>query len=144
MWSVLANGFSTNDLLGEHQEIIMVISKKSKTNKCKEKSVSIGIIVIKSKETTVITYTCRYSTALMQRRTRSRLATRVLTLDNKGCKIREEVLREIPTREFELLSQLILEWLVAAMSNICSYESHASCESRPCLEAFTCEWHHFP
>ena len=63
IWSVLANRFSTNNLLGACQEIIMVISKKQ-TNKCKEKLVisqSIGIMVIKSKETRVITYTCRYS-----------------------------------------------------------------------------------
>jgi len=43
----------------------MVISQKSKqTNKCKEKLVIlqlIGVIVIKSKETRVIAYTCRYS-----------------------------------------------------------------------------------
>ena len=46
------------------QEIIMVISQKKLTNKYKEKLVIlrlIGIIVIKSKETRVITYTCRYS-----------------------------------------------------------------------------------
>jgi len=58
---VLANGFSTNNLL---QEIIMVISQKKQAKKYKEKLVmvqSIGIIVIKSKETRVITYTCRYS-----------------------------------------------------------------------------------
>ena len=38
--------------------------KKKQSNKCKKKSVillSIGIIVIKSKEIRVITYTCRYS-----------------------------------------------------------------------------------
>jgi len=43
------------------QELIMVISQKKQTNKYKEKLVifqSIGIIVIKSKETS---YTCRYS-----------------------------------------------------------------------------------
>jgi len=42
------------------QELIMVISQKKRTNKCKEKLVilqSIGIIVIKSKETRMITYT---------------------------------------------------------------------------------------
>ena len=57
----MAYGFSTNNLLGVCQEIIMVISKKQ-ANKYKEKLVilqSIGIIVIKSKETRVIT--CRYS-----------------------------------------------------------------------------------
>ena len=46
-----------------HQEIIMVISQKKQPNKYKEKLVmlqSVGIIVIKSKETRVITYTCRY------------------------------------------------------------------------------------
>ena len=46
------------------QEIIMVISQKKQTNKYKEKLVilqPIGIIVIKSKKTRVITYTCRYS-----------------------------------------------------------------------------------
>jgi len=50
----LANGFSTNNLLGARQEIIMVISQKKLTIKYKEKVVilqSIGIIVIKSKET---------------------------------------------------------------------------------------------
>jgi len=67
----------------------------------------------------------------------SLLATRALALDNTGCKIWEEVSREIPTREFELSSQLILEWLVVAVLNICSCESHTSCESRPRLEAFT-------
>ena len=49
--------------MGSYQEIIKVISKKQ-TNKCKEKLVilqSIGIIVIKSKNTRVVTYTCRYS-----------------------------------------------------------------------------------
>ena len=53
-----------NNLLGTCQEIIMVISQKKQTNKYKEKLVilqSIGIIVIKSKETRVITYTYRYS-----------------------------------------------------------------------------------
>ena len=43
------HGFSTNNLLGAHQEIIMVISKKQ-TNKYKEKLAffqSIGIMVIK-------------------------------------------------------------------------------------------------
>ena len=50
-----------------HQKIIMVISlslKKKLTNKYKEKLVIlqlIGIIVIKSKEIRMITYTCRYS-----------------------------------------------------------------------------------
>jgi len=47
-----------------HQEIFMVISLKKQTNKYKEKLVilqSIGIIVIKSKETMMITYTCRCS-----------------------------------------------------------------------------------
>jgi len=47
-----------------HQEIIMVTSLKKQTNKYKEKLVilqSIVIIVIKSKETRVVTYTCRYS-----------------------------------------------------------------------------------
>ena len=42
----------------------MVISEKKQTNKYKEKLVilqSIGITVIKSKETRMITYTCRYS-----------------------------------------------------------------------------------
>jgi len=42
----------------------MVISQKKQTNNYKEKLVilqSIGIIVIKSKETRMITYTCRYS-----------------------------------------------------------------------------------
>ena len=47
------------------QETIMVISQKiNQTNKYKEKLVilqSIRIIVIKSKETRLITYTCRYS-----------------------------------------------------------------------------------
>jgi len=60
----MANGFSTNNLLGARQEIIIVITQKKQTNKYKEKFVilqSIGIIVIKSKETKVITYTCRYS-----------------------------------------------------------------------------------
>jgi len=82
----------------------------------------------------------------MQHHTRSRLVlvTWAFTLDNRGCKIREEVSREIPTWEFELSNQLILEWLVAAVSNISLCESHASCESQPCLEAFTCKWHHFP
>ena len=47
-----------------HQELIMAIFQKKQTNKYKEKLVilqSIGIIVIKSKETRMITYTCRYS-----------------------------------------------------------------------------------
>jgi len=42
----------------------MVISQKKQINKYKEKLVilqSIGIIVIKSKETGVVIYTCRYS-----------------------------------------------------------------------------------
>ena len=46
------------------EEIIMVISQKKLTNKYKEKLVilqSIGIIVLRSRETRVITYTCRYS-----------------------------------------------------------------------------------
>ena len=68
----------------------------------------------------------------------SLLTTQALALNNRGCKIREEVSQEIHTQEFELLSQLILEWLVAAVSNICL------CELRACLEAFTCEWHQFP
>ena len=49
IWSVLANGFPTNNLLGARQEIIMVISLKKQTNKYKEKVVilqSIEIIVI--------------------------------------------------------------------------------------------------
>ena len=57
----MANGFSTNNLLGARQEIIIVITQKKQTNKYKEKFVilqSIGIIVIKSKETRVITYSC--------------------------------------------------------------------------------------
>ena len=41
-----------------HLEIIMIILKKAITNKCKKK---LGIIAIKSKETRVATYTCRYS-----------------------------------------------------------------------------------
>ena len=60
--SVLAN-VSTNNLLGVRQE---VISQKKQTNKYKENLIilqSIGIIhvVIKSKETRAVTYTCRYS-----------------------------------------------------------------------------------
>ena len=50
-------------LLGTLQEIIIVISHKKQTNKYKKKIVilqSIGIIVIKSKETRAITYTYRY------------------------------------------------------------------------------------
>jgi len=45
------------------QEIIMVISQKKQTNRYNEKLVilqSIGIIIIKSKETRATTYTCRY------------------------------------------------------------------------------------
>jgi len=45
---------------GMHQELIMVISQIRQTNNYKEKIVisqSIGIIVIKSKETRVVTYT---------------------------------------------------------------------------------------
>ena len=56
--------FPPNNLLGARQEIIMVISQKSKQTSIKEKLVIlqlIGIIAIKSKETRVITYTCRYS-----------------------------------------------------------------------------------
>ena len=50
---MLANGFSTNNLLGARQEIIMVIFKKAnKQVKGKLSNLqSIGIIVIKSKET---------------------------------------------------------------------------------------------
>jgi len=47
--------------LGACQEVIIVISFKKLTNKYKEKFVilqAIGIIVIKSKETRVVTYTC--------------------------------------------------------------------------------------
>ena len=64
MQNLLANGFSTNNLLHVRQEIIMVISQTKQTNKYKEKRTilhSIGIIVIKSKETRVIINTCRYS-----------------------------------------------------------------------------------
>jgi len=55
--------FPQNTLLGVRQEITMVISKKANKEKYKEKLVilySIGIIVIKSKETRVTTCTCRY------------------------------------------------------------------------------------
>ena len=60
---MLANGFSTNNLFGACQEIIMMIFLKKQINKCKEKICnlqSIVSIVIKSKEKMVITYTCRY------------------------------------------------------------------------------------
>ena len=62
--TVLANRFSNNNLLGACQEIIMMIFQINQTNKYKEKLVnleSVGIIVMKHKETRVITYTCRYS-----------------------------------------------------------------------------------
>jgi len=52
------------NLLGTRHEIIMVISQKKQTNKYKEKLVMIGIIVIKSKETRVITYTCMHVSLL--------------------------------------------------------------------------------
>jgi len=48
------NGFSTNNLLGTCQEIIMMMSQKKQTSKYKEKLIIlqlIEIIVIKSKET---------------------------------------------------------------------------------------------
>ena len=51
------------------QEIIMVISQKKQTNKYKKKLVilqSIGIIVIKSKETGVVTSAERYRFFLWQ------------------------------------------------------------------------------
>jgi len=54
--------------LGAWQEIIIVISFKKLANKFKEKLVilqAIGIIVIKSKETRVVTYTCRYSSGYL-------------------------------------------------------------------------------
>ena len=45
-----------------HQEIITVISqKKSKQKSIRKILQSIGIIVIRSKENRMITYTCRYS-----------------------------------------------------------------------------------
>ena len=52
IWSIIPWGLDTS------QELIMVISQKKQTNKYKEKFVilqSIGIIVIKSKETRMIT-----------------------------------------------------------------------------------------
>ena len=65
MKHILANGFSTNNLLDICQEIIMVISEK----KSKKKKVairknliilqSIGIIV--TKQGCVIAYACKYS-----------------------------------------------------------------------------------
>jgi len=62
MQGILSN---TNNLLGTHQEmrVIMTISQKKQTKKKKKLVIlqSIGIIVIKSKETRVVTYTCRYS-----------------------------------------------------------------------------------
>jgi len=51
-------------LLINCQEVIIVISFKKLAIKCKEKLVilqAIGIIVMKSKETRVVAYTCRYS-----------------------------------------------------------------------------------
>ena len=61
---ILDNGFSTNNLLGTPRNDYGNLSKKKQTKIDKEKLVilqSIGIIVIKSKETRVIAYTCRYS-----------------------------------------------------------------------------------
>jgi len=45
-----------------HQERIMIsLVMKKQTNEYMEILLSIGIVVIKSKETRVVTYTCRYS-----------------------------------------------------------------------------------
>ena len=54
--------YRLTDLLGEHQE--MISKKQTGVRKKLVILQSIGIIVINSKETRVITYTCRYSSGL--------------------------------------------------------------------------------
>ena len=59
---------------------------------------SLNLLITFSKTSTV---PLKRNVALVQN---PPLATQALALDNRGCKIREEASREIPTREFELSS----------------------------------------